>query len=125
MTDVSHHFIKLTGKANIPEALKNGHAYNVVAKGQVTAETLSDNQNGTFTAYYKFEPILVDIVGDMGEVIKAEDTRSMSQKVRKAHWGVWQRQTDDPRSAEDAYEDTMKFILAVLPDLYKRARGDK
>lgn len=119
--EINEHYIKLIGKACIPEPLELGNNYKVEIDGDVTGITDTDNNNGTKDRYYKFAPILVNILKDNGEVIKAKDNRSASKKVRNMCYRIWES-NDDPRDYEQAYQDTIKQIMFELTELYERAR---
>jgi len=80
------HFIKLVGKANIPQGLEIGNNYGVRLSGTITATTESDKNDGSHAIYYKFEPVIVVVITDKGESIRAKDTRSLSQLFRARCW---------------------------------------
>ena len=65
--------VKFSGKAEIPTNLEIGFNYLISAQGTVTSLTESDNDDGTHTIYYKFEPVHVDMISDKGEKIKIKD----------------------------------------------------
>lgn len=118
-------FLKLTGKVNVPKNFEIGHNYRVVLDGSVTNEQKSDNEDGTFTYTATFEPIIAEIKKDHGEMVRSKDRRSWSTKIRHMLYRIWEA-NDDPRPHEQAYEDTMKYVVMVLDDLYDKARkGEK
>jgi len=119
--EVNEHFIKLVGKACIPEPLELGNNFKVEIDGEVTTVTDTNNQNGTKDRYYKFVPILAKILKDNGEVIVAKDNRSASKKVRNMCYRIWES-NDDKRDYETAYQDTIKQVMFELVELYDRAK---
>ena len=118
---INEHYIKFVGKACIPKPLELGNNFKVEIDGEVTTVTDSNNQDGTKDRYYKFQPILVKILKDNGEVIKAKDNRSASTKIRNMHYRIWQS-NDDNRHYEDAYQDTMKQVMFEIMDLYEKGK---
>lgn len=76
------HFIKLAGKANIPEPLDIDTNYRVAADCSITQVRRDSNENGEYNVTYKAEPMTVEILKSNGEVIKAKDPRRNSQKIR-------------------------------------------
>jgi|SRR3569623_908897 len=111
--EISNHVIKLTGKAELPQAVDIGNNYHVALEGSVTAVTNSDNENGTVTAIYTFKPIKVDVLTPRGEAIKAKDTRSNSQLLRSLLYKKWVNLA----SSEDFDTWYTKIIYGVMRDL--------
>lgn len=89
------YFVRLTGKGNIPEPLEIGRNYEVKVQGTITSLTESDLDNGSHAIYYKFEPVIIEIVNDKGESIRAKDTRTKSQLFRSRVWSIWSRTAVD------------------------------
>jgi len=82
------YYIKIQGKANIPNSLAIGHNYKIECDCSITSETKTDNDDGTFNVTYKVEPITATIRRDNGEIIKAKDPRKNSVKIRNSSWKV-------------------------------------
>lgn len=80
--ETNSYYIKIIGKANIPQALEIGHNFKVIADCSVTQEQKDDNENGTYDITYKVVPITAEISKDNGPTIKATDPRRNSQKIR-------------------------------------------
>ena len=118
---INEYVLKLTGKCSVPQSLEIGHNYKITIDGSITAETRSDNENGTFNVYYKFVPIVAEIQKDNGPVIKTKDTRSMSTKLRKVIYWLWQNNEKEIRDPEIAYQETMNAILGDVEFLYRKA----
>ena len=110
------YFIKLTGKGNIPIELEIGHNYEVRAQGTITSLTESDKDDGTHSIYYKFEPVVIDVVNDLGESIRAKDTRSMSQLFRAR---MWKHYKDNPDGMEfdDWYVRLMTRLITQAQEI--------
>lgn len=81
--------IKLSGKAELPKPLKISHNFKLEISGSITAITEQDNDDGSRTYYYKFEPVLVEGIDEKGERIKAKDVRKTSQRMRSRSWLYW------------------------------------
>lgn len=109
-------FVKLTGKGNIPSELIIGHNYELRAKGTVTSFTESDKNDGSHTVFYKFEPVTIELVDDLGKAIQAKDTRSMSQLFRARMWKQWQDIPND-LSFEQWYERIMMRMIQAAPEV--------
>ena len=103
-------FIKLAGKAEVPKELEIGKNYEIKIQGTVTSMTESDNENGSHSIYYRVEPVLVELVTDKGESIKARDTRSSSQLFRARLWKQWQNASSD-LSFDDWYSRLMVQLI--------------
>lgn len=86
---MNNYFIRLQGKANIPEPLYIGHNFKIEADCSITQEHKIDNENGEYDIVYKAEPVNVTITKDNGEIVKAKDPRRNSEKFRKYLWKLW------------------------------------
>ena len=102
--------LKLTGKAELPKPLEIGHNYLVSIKGSITAKTESDNNDGSSTFYYKFEPVAIEVIDEKGERIQAKDTRRKSQMLRSCIWKRWQESGEDIDDKE-FYNNLMEKII--------------
>ena len=117
---IKEYVLKLTGKACLPEPLELGEAYTIELDGQITSQTDSDEQDGTFLRYYKFEPILAKIKDKKGKTIKTKDSRSMSTKLRKIIYFLWESNESDPRDSETAYEEVMNRMMNQADNFYRQ-----
>jgi|GEM_PF-2578324 len=86
---MNNYFIKIQGKANIPEPLSIGHNYTIVNDCSITSEQKCDNDDGTFDIIYKAEPLTMTVQKDNGEIIKAQDPRKNSLKFRNYLFKVY------------------------------------
>ena len=109
----SEYVLKLTGKVSLPEPLEVSCNWHIAIDGSITAETRADNHDGTFTVYYKYEPVKVDVLNPLGKTIKSKDSRSMSKKLRAKLHFVWQSK-NDPKEFEEWYEEQMVHIIQSL-----------
>lgn len=112
---INSYILKLSGKAEIPKPLEIGHNFKIKIDGSITAITESDNDDGSRTYYYKFEPVLVEMVTEKGETIKAKDVRSRSRQLRSRLWGIWQEQ-NIVGEFENFYDEAMKKIIYNADD---------
>ena len=111
---INDYIIKLTGKASLPEALDIGHNYTVKIQGSITAKTETDRFDGGRIYYYRFEPVIVEVITETGKTIRARDTRRASQRLRSAIWKLWQDKQIN-REFDEYYEEIMrKLIKQVL-----------
>lgn len=102
--------LKLSGKAELPQALKIGHNIKVVLEGSIVSETKSDNDNGSHDITYLFKPVIVEAIDEKGERIRAKDTRSRSQQLRSLFYKRW-REQNDPISFDDYYDQRMLELM--------------
>lgn len=85
-----NYLIKFSGKgASIPEPLSIGKNYKVTIEGTVSGHDERDENDGSYTHYYRLEPVRVELVDDAGHSIKAKDTRSVSQRTRAWFFKAW------------------------------------
>jgi len=110
---INSHILKLTGKAEIPEPLKIGFNYKTEIQGTCEGINEEDNHDGTHNYYYKFEPVLVELIKETGERIKAKDTRRKSQMLRSCIWKEWQ-ETQVNQEFEDYYDNRMTEIIRKI-----------
>lgn len=114
------HWLKLAGKVNIDRELHLDHGYKVRIEGAIPSSQDISNEDGTYDRVYKFIPILCEIEDEKGEVIKAKDTRSYSQKLRRRLYQCWEvHQTD--LTHEEHYERVMKYILSHAYEIEEEA----
>ena len=76
------YFIKISGKANIPERLEVDKNYHIACDCSITQEQKDSNENGSYNITFKAEPMTVEILKSNGKIIKARDPRRNSQKFR-------------------------------------------
>lgn len=103
--------LKLTGKAALPKPLTIGYNFRIQIDGSITAITEQDNDDGSRTFYYKFEPVLVEGITEKGERIKAKDVRQQSKRLRAYLYREW----DDANvnvEFEEYYNQRMAEIIA-------------
>lgn len=111
--EISSHYIKLSGKAELPKPLDMGNNYDVSLSGSVTRVAEHDNEDGTAVREYNFKAIRVEVLTPTGESIKAKDTRSNSQLLRSLLWKKWVNAASNI-PFEDYYQ---KFTYGVMRDV--------
>mgnify|MGYP001610819828 CR=1 FL=1 len=114
--EINEYVLKLSGKASLPEALELSHSYKIEIDGAVTTSTDSDNHDGTCVRYFKYEPILVKILKDNGETIKAKDTRSRSKLFRALLWKEWKNMTN-AGEFETFYDEIYEVLMEQVPEV--------
>lgn len=102
--------LKINGRVNIPQRLEIGHNWNVSLSGSITKEERSDNNDGSFTTAFKFEPIQVEVLTPKGETIKAKDKRKLSQKLRGRLFMIWQESKQE-LDFDEFYDRAMAKII--------------
>lgn len=118
------YFVKISGKANIPEPLELGNGYKIVLEGEITASSDFSLQNGTFDRTFTYKPALATIEDDKGRVIKAKDLRSRSSQIRRMLYRAWEVDPGETDHEED-YDRTMKYILAHIYDIREESKKAK
>lgn len=83
------YFVKLQGKANIPQSLEIDTNYRITADCSITQVKHDSNENGEYSVTYKAEPITVEITDSIGKTIKAKDPRKNSAKFRNYLWKLY------------------------------------
>ncbi len=117
---MENYFIKILGKANVPQRIEIGHNYKLVCDCSVTQEQRIDNHDGTFDVIAKVEPVTIEISQDNGEVIKAKDPRKNSQKLRNYLFKIYAEEgyVDDFDKVYDAFTYE---VMGVTPQLLRNA----
>lgn len=121
MKTINSHYLKLSGKAELPKELEIGNNYSLAIHGSITSITEHDNHDGTIDRSYKFEPVKCEVLTELGEVIKAKDTRGEAQKTRAWAYKYWEDPTNNLGSIsfDDFYK---KFQQACRVNLHEIMR---
>ena len=86
---IDDYFIKLSGKAALPKPLEIGHNYRIEIEGSITEKKEKDREDGGRVYTWIFEPVLVSVINEKGERIKAKDVRRISQRLRARCYVYW------------------------------------
>ncbi len=86
MEQINSHILKLTGRAELPQAIETGHNYHIAIEGSIPKVEIHDQEDGTFNRVYTFRAIKVDVLTPQGKTLKLKDTRSLSQLFRARLW---------------------------------------
>lgn len=121
---INENYLKLSGKACIPQPLVLGNSYKLLIDGEITNQGQTNNHDGSADQWFKFEPILVSIQKDNGETIKAKDVRKWSQKLRNWLYRGWET-NNSSLSFDDYYDKVMKYLIANSDELADRALNIK
>lgn len=114
--DIKDHVLKLSGKASLLSPVELGYNYHVEVDGSVTSKIDTDQHDGSIIRYYKFEPVLIKLINEMGETIKAKDTRSQSQKIRSLLKFRWE-QAPVNVEFEDYYIRFTNYIIRNIDQI--------
>ena len=118
------HVLKLSGTAESPQPLKIGHNLHVLIEGSITKHTLSDNEDGSFTHTYKFNPVRIAMLNEKGETVKMKDTRSNSQLFRSILWKKWSNSSAQLDMDFDTWYDmvykSMMFHAQEIVDMAEK-----
>lgn len=107
----SSYFIKLTGKANIPEPLELGSGYKVEVEGSIESQSDHNNNDGTFDRDFKLVPVFCTIIDSSGKKIKAKDTRSRSSQLRRTLYRLWETDPNNSLGHEEHYDKFMAWLM--------------
>lgn len=110
---MDNYCLKLSGKAELEEPLAIGHNFHVALSGSITEENISDNEDGSKTHSFKFKPVIVEVITEQGERLRAKDTRSRGQQLRSLLWKQW-RAANEPIEFEDYYDREMVKIMEQI-----------
>ena len=105
------YFIRLKGKANIPDEMEIDQNYTLIIQGSVTEKKESSNQDGTKNISWTFEPIIVEAVNELGKKIVSKDTRRRSQQLRATLFRAWQN-NNDGTDFDEWYDRKMLSIIS-------------
>lgn len=113
---ISHHVLKLQGKAELPKEIAIGQNYHISLEGGVTNYTEMDNEDGTHSRIYTFKPIKIDLLDPKGESLKLKDTRSKSVLFRARLWSAWK---DHPtnKTFDEYYDGLMNNLIKMAPEI--------
>ena len=111
--EIKDYILKLSGKASLLEELINDHEYNLKVNGEITEETEKSNNDGSYNILYKFQPKIIEIESDSGEVVKTKDIKRKSQKLRGALYYLWQ-DSKTKLDQDEFYDMFMDKLLANL-----------
>lgn len=117
---MENYFVKIVGKANVPNPVPIGHNYKIQIDASVTQEQKDDNNDGSFNITYKAEPITMEIVADNGKVTKAKDTRKKSQQMRSLMMKKWRENniaTDFELWHDNLYNKMMRDLDITIETL--------
>lgn len=118
--DKNSYLLRLGGKAESPTPLKIGHNLHVSIEGSITSEERRDNEDGSFTYTYKFNPVRIALLNEKGESIKMRDTRSMGQLFRALVYKRWMN-AGSSLDAEEFYNAVMTSAMANVDKIIESA----
>lgn len=124
---ISNHFLKLSGKAELPKAIEMGHNYHISIEGSVNTTQDSDNEDGTYTRAYTFKAIKIELLDQKGEALKLKDTRSNSQLIRSLLYKKWVNAASDV-SFDEFYDAACRAMMAnidLIIDWAEKFRDNK
>jgi hypothetical protein len=111
-------FIKISGKANIPERLEVDKNYHIACDCSITQEQKDSNENGSYNITFKAEPMTVEILKNNGSIIKARDPRRNSQKFRNYLYKLWSEE-GCIYTFDEVYEAVVHEAMGVMPSFLR------
>mgnify|MGYP001613224944 CR=1 FL=1 len=114
-------YIKVVGKANIPEPLEIGTNYNISCDGTITEKREEDAFNGTHLYTFKFEPVHIVIVNETGKTIRAKDPRKNSVRFRNYCFKVWNNHEAILHDFDRIYDEVILVAMSEMPELMNEA----
>lgn len=118
--NINSHILRLSGRAELPRAIDEGHNYRVTCEGSITSSSLHDNEDGSWNKVYTFKPVLVEVLEPRGESLRLRDPRRNSQKLRNYLFKCY----FDEGYSEDfdqVYDAVTMEAMAMMPELLRRA----
>jgi len=111
--EIKDYILKLSGKASLLQEMENDKEYNLKVNGEITEMTEKSNNDGSYNIVYKFEPKIIEIEGEGGEIIRTKDIKRKSQKLRGALYYLWQ-ESNAKLDQDEFYDMFMDKLLANL-----------
>lgn len=112
---MNSHAVKLTGKFEIPEPLEIDTSYLITIAADITSISKESQENGEYEYTYTAKPTAGSIQAVGGKVVKLEDKKKQSVKLRQQLAFIAQERGIDP---EKFYQATMTdfrhFTLEIL-----------
>jgi hypothetical protein len=118
--EINSYILKISGNAELPSELILGDNYKITIEGTVVKSQDSDNHNGTLDRMYTIKPIMVELVDNKGESIKARDTRSESQLFRgllKKKWIEKNIEMEFETFYSLVYKRLYKYLDAIINEI--------
>lgn len=122
MKTINSYYLKLSGKAELPKELEIGNNYSLALHGTITSTTDHDNHDGTIDRSFKFEPVKCEVLNELGEVIKAKDTRGEGQKTRAWMYKHWQEGDYGDMDFDTFYHKMSVIVRTNLEELSKHLK---
>lgn len=125
---INEHILQLSGKANLPQPLKENCSYMINAEIDIKDIIHKNRQDGTKDLIYKGKSTgIVQIQNQRNkeEVFFAKDTRTASQKLRFAIELYHQNHNGEPDyefiypNSEEFYQRTMNKIMADISNIIR------
>lgn len=104
---MNSHILKITGVSELPEALELGKSYSFLIDADLNAIKKEDNDDGSFTFTYSAKQLTGEIKNELGKIIKFQDKKSQSKKLRSQLVAI---ALDRGLEPEKFYTDTMVNI---------------
>lgn len=112
---MNSHAIKLTGKFEIPTPLEIDKSYDLRLRVGISGISKQSQENGEYEFVYKAVPEFGEVEKESGEVIRLQDKKKQSVKLRAQ---LAQIGTDRGLDPEVFYEATMvkfrHYTLEIL-----------
>lgn len=112
---MNNHLLKITGVSELPNQLELGESYTFLLNADVIAIKKEDENDGTFTFTYSAKQTTGEIKDKLGKVVKFQDKKSQSKKLRSQLVAI---SLDRGLEPEKFYHDTMvdfrHFTLEIL-----------
>lgn len=112
---MNSHAIKLTGKFEVAEPLEIDKSYGIKIMGGIVSISKQSQENGEYQFTYKIVPEFGEVEKDNGTVIKIQDKKKQSVKLRSQLAQIAQ---DRGLDQEEFYQATMvkfrHYTLEIL-----------
>ena len=118
--EINDYVLRLTGKVSLLQPINLGENYKFTISGSITSQTDKDNHDGTINREYRIEPIVVELINELGQAIKSKDSRSKSKLLRACFYKDWKEIPND-LGDEDFYDAVMEYVIRNHDKFAERA----
>jgi len=117
---IKDYVLKIKGKVSLLEPVELDNNYHLEIEGSIESVKDKSEHDGTYIRYYELEPIVVNLITNIGKTIKAKDPRSWSQKFR-AKIKFQYDNSNVPYEFDSVYETIYKYLIAHSDELFNLA----
>ena len=118
--NINDYVLRLGGKVSLLEPVLLSSNYKITIGGSITEVSDKDNFDGTITRIYRFEPVQVEVIHELGKTIQSKDPRSKSKLLRACIYRAWKESPND-LGDEEFYDLIMNYIIKNSENIVEKA----